>query len=1176
MNSVFFPGRNAKHHKNVSLLSLFVCLLFASFCNSALGQQDVGYIGGTVTDSSGGVVANARIHIENAGTGISQDLVSNESGFFQSQPLAPGSYSLSVQVQGFETVKESGLIVDAAAHVTSNVKLQVGSVTTSVSVEATPPALNTTDAQIGNTVDQRASQDLPVNGRSVLALATISPGVESAVGATSEGFTNRGTQASAIRISGGVPGGNNNLLDGVTNLQNYLGEVAINIKSDSVQEFRIMTGVIPAQFGYTSGGVINVITRSGANQFHGSLYEFFRNDYLDATLALPKPAFGKPELRFNNYGGTFGGPIKHDKAFFFVNYEEYRFVNAQPYYSSVPTLQERNGDFSDVGREVTANGVTTCETYPAYAPLQLYNPTTGTTTTPRTPYLNNQLTNLDPVAVAAQNLFYPTPNNTTGGYDPCTHANNYFANPKLVSNEKTALGRVDYTLSAKDSTFVRYAYYQNYTNNGNLGYGPLYYRNDTLQNYDAVLSETHVFSASLLNDARIAVLRSDFPFQAATANQNYAGKIGLPNDTPYVAPIFNNGLTTLNGTVGFRASTTLELLDDVTKTFGAHTLHFGFDGRFTEAYNNQSGNASGYFSFSAAQTAAGNNTSVTSGTGNQYASFLVGSVNSAYIQLAAGTAYRKWQYAGYVQDDWRATQRLTLNFGLRYDYQAQPYEKNNGIDDFDITRTNSANGYLGAVRYAGINGEGSNFVKENWNDWGPRVGFALVLTNDNKTVARGGFAIYYPTTAQASYDQAAGNPNGFGNITTNYNPTTSNGPAFQLSSGVPYAPSLPLGAAGGQNAFLGQTGYYIEPSAKDPQSQQYTLTLSRELPFNTVLDVSYLGNHGTHFNLGSQNINVLNPSNFGLGTAYLNASVPNPYAGIVPGSLGAATITRANLLKPYPYMQAVDLSNPRSAHFDGNYLYVSAQRRAAQGLQILGAYTYGKLMSLPIYSDIATTTGITQTGGSIQNIYNLDGDYSVDAIDVTHRGVVSLLYDLPFGKGHHYLANSSGWVDRIIGGFQFNTIMTAESGRPLAFGGASNQGIAIRPNLNPNVSVAVPNRTRNEWFNPAAFVNPPDYSFGNVPRYFSKVRGPGALNFDMSVFKTTRITERTSLELRLEGYNAFNKTNLGQPNTTFTAGPPANPADPTAEGGANTNSNFGRILSSSAARNVQLGAKLRF
>jgi hypothetical protein len=673
------------------------------------------------------------------------------------------------------------------------------------------------------------------------------------------------------------------------------------------------------------------------------------------------------------------------------------------------------------------------------------------------------------------------------------------------------------------------------------------------------------------------MLRSDFPFQATTANQDYAGKLGFANDTPTVAPIFTNGLSTINGVVGFRSSTTIELVDDVTRTLGQHTLRFGFDGRFTEGYNNQCNPCSGNMTFSANQTAAGTNSSVTSGTGNQYASFLVGAPSTANVQVASGIAYRRMQYAGYVQDDWHALQRLTLNFGLRYDFQAQPTEKHNGLDNFDITQTNTVNGYPGAVLYAGVNGEGRNFVKQNFGDFGPRVGFALVLTNDNKTVMRGGFAIYYPTTAQASYDASAGNTNGFGTLTTTYASTTADGAAFTLSNGLPSVPSPPLGTAGGQNAFLGQSGYYIEPRAKDPQSQQSTLTISRELPHEFVLYVSYLGNHGTHFLLPAYNINTLDPQYFPLGTAYLNASVPNPYAGIVPGALGAKMITRANLLKPYPYMQNVYLSYPRGGHFDGNYLYVSAQRRATHGLQVQGAYTYGKLMSLPIYTDLATTSGITQTGSGFQNPRNLDGDYTVDAIDVTHRGTIAALYDLPFGTNRRFLSHF-GALDRLVGGFQYNVIMTAESGRPLGLTGASNQGIATRPNLVPGVSVVSSHRSRSEWFNTAAFVDPPDYTFGNAPRYYSQVRGPGTLNFDMSIFKATRITERTSLELRLEAFNALNHVNLMQPNTTFVAGAPANPSDPTGEGGGNSssNSNFGQVLGSQNARQVQLGAKLRF
>jgi hypothetical protein len=312
------------------------------------------------------------------------------------------------------------------------------------------------------------------------------------------------------------------------------------------------------------------------------------------------------------------------------------------------------------------------------------------------------------------------------------------------------------------------------------------------------------------------------------------------------------------------------------------------------------------------------------------------------------------------------------------------------------------------------------------------------LTNDSMTVIRGGVAIYYPTTAQASYDAAAGNANGFGTITTTYSSASTNGSAFTLANGLPYAPTQPLGTGGGQTAFLGQTAYYVQPTAKDPQSQQYTLTLSRELPSQTVLDISYLGNHGIHFMLPSTySLNQLDPKYFSLGTAYLNALVPNPYAGKVPGTLGLATISRRNLMKPYPYMLDVGLSYPRDAHFDGNFLYVSARRRAQHGFQVLGAYTYGKLMDLPIYTDLASTAGV-QTGSVTQNTRNIDAEYTVDAFDVTHRGTISAMYDLPLGRGQRFVSHS-GVLNLLVEGFQFNVIMTAESGRPLGVTGANQR-----------------------------------------------------------------------------------------------------------------------------------------
>ncbi|HEY9137570.1 MAG TPA: carboxypeptidase regulatory-like domain-containing protein [Terriglobus sp.] len=1137
-----------------------------SLPGATVAQLVRGTIVGTVTDAAGSRVAGAKIHITNQSTGLSQDLVTNDSGSYTSGPLEAGHYKVEVSKDGFSTLVSGDIVLDAAAHVTQDAALTVGAATETVTVSALPPALNTTDATIGNTIDTRASQQLPVNGRSALALATLVPGVVSNLGAVSEGFANRGTSVSAIRISGGVTGQNSNLLDGINNVNSHTSEIGVNVKSDAIQEFRIMTGVIPAQFGYTSGGVINVVTRSGGNQFHGSLYEFFRNDAMDANIAFPRSPFGKPKVRFNNYGGTVGGPILKQKLFFFTNLEGYHYISETPAYTTVPTAQEYAGDFSDLGVR-NSSGVCTI--------VPIYNPSTAGTTGARTQYPGNKITNLDPVAVAYTKMFYPQANNTGGSYDPCTHANNYINRPRGVSTEKLILGRLDYQMSDKDNIVARYALYDN-TGNNPGGYSTYFNRNDESQTQNALLTETHVFSPNLVNELRIGVIRNGFPFQSATAGQNISSKIGLPDPTPLIGPVMSNGLATFNTTYGFRANTGLDLVDDVTLIRGNHVLHMGASFRWTEAFNYQL-NGGDSFSFSATQTAAGNNTTTTTGTGSAFASFLAGAVATASDNSAAGIAMRKINYAGYIQDDWKASRRFTVNAGLRYDFGPQAKEKKNGLSNVDITKPNGSNpALMGLVQYAGV-GYGTNFANENFNDWGPRLGFVLLLTNDNKTVLRGGYAIYYTPNAGLDYTEAAGNINGFASQATSYSAATKAGPAFQLSGGLPYAPNQVLGASGGQTAFLGNAVYVVQPVAKDPSSQQYTMSISRELPFSTVLEATYLGNHGRHFPYSyTINQNTLDPKYFNLGTSYLNTSVANPYAGMVPGSLGAATITRANLLKPFPYYSGVYQSYARTQSYNGNYLYVTATRRATNGLQVIGSYTYGKLMDVPIFDLLLNSPGAgTNSVNGPQNWRDPSGDYSVDVQDVTHRVTISGLYDLPFGPGKKFLSGGSV-VDRLLGGFQFNVIMTAESGRPLVISGASNQGIATRPNILPGVSVKLANPTRAKWFNTDAFVNPPDYTFGNTPRAYAHARGPSQTNFDMSVFKTTSLTHGARLEFRVEAYNALNHTQLGQPNTTFVAGAPADPSNPTAEGGANTSATFGTITSALSARIVQLGAKIIF
>lgn len=1177
--------RSASHRAVRTWIGLAACFLVIFSLGHPVragAQQDVGYILGTVMDQQGAALSGAQVTITWRSTGLAQTVSTNEAGFYISQPLQVGEYSLKVEKAGFANASVPSLTVDAAARVQENLTLEVGQASTNITVEATSPVMDTTDSTVGNTIDTRDAEQLPVNGRSVLALATLSPGVVSAVGAVSEGFQNRGTAVSAIRISGGAAGVNDNILDGVSNLQDWLGEVAINLKSDAVQEYRIISGVIPAQFGYTSGGVVNMVTRSGSNQIHGDVYEFFRNDVLDAEQSFPRPQFGKQEVRFNNYGGTLGGPILRNRMFLFGNFEGYQFRSALPTYFTLPTSSEEQGDFSDLGQVV--NGV--CQ------PINIYDPD-NVVGGQRQQFESNGVNNvipvnrLDPVAVAYARMFYPAPNNAVGGYNSCTHANNYLYALPVVASERQGIIRSDLKISDKDAIMARYAYYFNGTNNGtNAGGLPGLYshRNDDLQTQSSVLSETHIFAPTFLNDIRIGMMRSDFPFQAASAYQNVAGQIGLPNSTNILIPQMSNGVVAPNIVLGFRASTSIELTDDITLTRGMHALHVGGIVRWTEGYNDQTASSeSGNFTFSGDTTAEGNDTTVLAGTGSQYAGYLLGEVTGASQLVQEGSAYRRLLFAGYVQDDWRVSARLTLNLGLRYDMQTQAVEKKDGLENFDITQQNPTNPlFMGLIEYAGYGGYGRNFVKENYGDYGPRLGFAYALDAKNKSVLRGGLAIYYPSTANYSYDLSSGNPAGYTSMTTSWSANTAHGYLFHLADGLPGPWDQPLGAKGGPNAFLGQPAAYIDPVAKDPSSQVFNMTISRQLPYDLVVDASYTGNHGNHFENYSPNLNFLSPQYYSLGTAALSASVPNPYAGLVPGSLGAATLTRQQTLLPYPYMSGVSTQNPRNGSYWSNLAMLSVQRRLEHGLQFMGGYTFGKITDAGVI-DVANLSAVgTGTSASPQNPYNPAADHSVDTIDVTHRATISALYDLPFGRGQRLLSNTH--ADRFFSGWQYNAIVTIESGRPIGVGGANNQ-LAGRPNLNPDVSVAVQHQSRSvlyrtgrlEWFNPNAFVNPPDYTFGDVPRLFGNLRGPGTANFDMSVFKTTRLSERLSFEFRLEAYNALNHPNLPMPGTSFSAGAPADPGNPYAEGGLNTNSTFGQITSGAVTtRNVQLAGKISF
>ena len=1149
-----------KQRRSTALGLVAIIVAWMSIAAPSFAQLSGGILTGTVRDTTGAAIPNANVTVTNAATGTRSTFITNSSGAFQTPTLPVGTYSVNISAAGFNSVQQNDIILEVEARVEVNPTLSAGNVTQTVQVSGGAPSMDTTTATVGTVISSRPVAELPLNGRNALALVAITPGVRTNGGANYSGFADRGTLLTSVSINNGPNAANGILLDGANNVQTYLGEVSINPAVDAIQEFKVQSGTMPAEFGFTAGGIINLVTRSGTNRLHGTVYEFLRNDTFDARNYFLSPAARKPELRYNQFGGAVGGPIVHDKVFYFGNYEEFRYIANTVAIGSVPTAQERAGNFSDL---FGTNGKA----------IQLYNPST-TRINPaasgyiRSPYPGNAITTpLDPVALAIQNAIVPLPNRTPT--NTLTNANNFSSVIPNQRHMRQATGRIDVSFSAKQSAFLRYSYYNFFTDNGGSN-GSFYIapevetRNDNLTNQSAILEDTYAFSPTLENEFRLAAQRTDFPFVAASFGQNWPQKLGFPAIVPNTTfpSITGWGLPTIfTGTVGHRAATNPELIDTVSVQRGAHNIRFGVDYRLNRGYNYQTANPSGNFTFSSLLTG---NPQSPSGTGSAYASFLLGDVANATVGTYTGESEANYVASGYVEDDWKVTPTFTLNAGLRYDYQQQPVEQNNGLSNFNPYIIDPKSGLLGATQFAGVNGAPRNFRQEDYRDFGPRLGFAWDILGNGKTSVRGGYGIYYELGFNTIF---FGNTNGFASTNTGYTPpgNNTNFAAFQLSQGFPSAPIEPLGAKLGPSAFLGTTASYDPPQGKMPMSQQVNLSVQHEFSRNTVIEVGYVGNHGTHMVGAGYNLNQLPDQYLSLGNS-LQDQVKNPYAGKVPGALGAATITRQQSLLPYPYYQAITVRNPRNGYFHGDSLEVSATRHASSGLTLIAGYTYSHLLDSPLSTNL-NFNGVSANASvsNYQDAYNPQAEYATDPLDVQHRATISALYDLPFGKGEAFLSDRNGFLNKAVSGWQLNTIAILQTGNPLVITGANNNA-ATRPNVVPGTSFQPAHQSIAEWFNAAAFINPPNYTFGNAPRTLSKVRAPGLVDMDLSVFKTFPIYEAIALQFRAEAFNVLNHPNFGLPNTTFVPG--AN--------GLNSSGSFGTITQAYNARSLQLALKLLF
>jgi hypothetical protein len=1140
-----------------------VLFLLLAATASSFGQDVGGTIFGSVHDHGGAVLGDAGVEIRNIATGEVMNLVTNGQGEFSAPSLRVGTYAIRASHNGFKTTVQNNIVLQIGANVTANLTLEIGSAMDSVTVTSEQPAMNTVDAALGTVIESRSIEELPLNGRNTLALVLLTPGVRSLQPGNVSGFADRGSALSNISINGSPSGANGNLLDGANNLQSYTGELSINPTVDAIQEFVVLSGTLSSEYGFTAGGIVNMSTRSGTNKYHGTAYEFLRNDAFDArNYFLPKTST-KPVLRYNQFGGALGGPIRRDKMFFFGNYEEFQYNAPTVQTGTVPTLLQRKGDFSQT---FGTNGVL----------IPIYDPTTTAPCTPATcagstsgytrkTFPGNKITMAeDPVAAAIQN-YYPLPNRVSPvASDQITNSNNYLT---VASNHrwmKQGTGRVDAKISDRNSMFGRYSYYQFFTDNGGTSIytDPLIaLRNDTTTSQSGIFADTYTFSSSLINEFRVAANRTYFQFATPSFGGGWPQKLGLPAIVPNQTfpQISGNGEPAFQTTAGVRAVTNPQVLDTIIWLKGRHSLKFGIDWQWNRGNNFQTFNPPVQYNFASQLTGQPNSPG---GTGSGYASFYLGDVTSAAASVNGYEAERNIIASGFVQDDWKATSYLTLNFGLRYDYQQQPVEAANGISNFNPYMTDPISGLLGSMEYASSPGQPRSYRNEDFKDFGPRAGFSWDLTHDGKTSLRGGYGIYYVSTFNTLF---FGSTTAYSSLATSYAGADTNYPAFQLQTGLPYAPAGLLGPKLGTNGQLGQNPTYDQSNGAVPMSQQYNLSIQRTVPGGVVVEAIYVGNHGTHMITGQYNMDALNPEYFYLGNALQN-QVPNPYAGKIPGAYGGPTISKARSLLAYPYYASINVRNPHDGNFHSDALELTAKKHMNSGLTMLATYTMSKLLDDSIASATgfgANTTLVASNG--YQNPFNRAAEYALDPADVSQRATVAVMYDLPFGHGKRFGGGANGLENALIGGWQVNGIGTFQTGTPVLIQGANNNE-ATRPNFVPGVNPKLSHPTLSAWFNTAAFINPPLYTFGNVPRTLGNVRAPGYDDIDFSLFKTTPLYRSVALQIRVEAFDVLNHPGFGLPNGGFSPG--AN--------GLNSSGSFGEVTSANNSRVLQLGAKLNF
>jgi hypothetical protein len=1084
---------------------------------AAWAQAGSSTITGAVRDSSGGAIPGANAKVTNEATGVSQETVTNEQGLYRVPALVPGRYRIDVTLDGFEAYVQQSIGLAVGQTLAIDVTLGVAGRSETVNVRADlQPLVESQTSNIGQVITQQMIDALPLPNRAASSLVALAPGVimiDSGAG-TAENYP-------LFTVAGGRARNQYFSLDG----GNASNVVALNRPSqiltlpvDAMQEFKVITNNYGAEHGHSTGGIIAMSTRSGTNKFSGTAFESLRNDALDAKNFF---ASEKPDVSLNQFGGTFGGPIQRNKTFFFGTWERTRQKVSDPIISTVPTLANRLGDFSDLRG---ASG----------QPIVIYDPLT------RQPFAGNVISadRLDPVALAALRYF-PLPNRQ----GTSNNAGNYVGNSESTLDRDILVGKVDHKPGMNDLVTLRY-YLNNAQTNITGSYGnpvpdPLADATDVrVQNVTA--GYNHIFTSNVVNEVRVTHLRRKFIDRHPGIGENYAEQIGLRGVSDQAFPVFNipgygpsqsataSAATTNFGTASLSSPTVsrfqspikdTQVLQSISWSRGTHAFKFGGEYRWGANDESRDRGSSGVLNFSPLITS----NLGAAGTGNALASFLLGEVNAASVQASDLLRTRASYAAFYAQDDWRLTNRLTLNLGVRWEAEFPRYEVDNRMNSFDPLAINPVSGTPGVVTFAGLDGTPRRAFKSDLNNFGPRVGFAYQLTDSGRTVLRGGTGIFYGTTISNSVgDQAA---LGFGTNASFVVAQATTQSVFQLRNGFPVYSRPALNDAFGAVPIgtrpTTSVGFF-DPNQKAPTSYQANIDLQHEVGQGLLIEVGFLSNISRHLTGNDFSINQVAPELVG------------------PGNTQA--------LRPFPQFSNVFLLNPSIGKSSYYAEFIRVQKRFSDQFSVLAHYTHSKFLD-----DVESANEYGSTG-SYMNQYDRGLDWARSASDVPHHMVVTVLYEVkPFSSNRVVNAALSKW--------RLGLLETLQSGPPFTVITSANTTNAfpagpLRPNLVGDPELASEQRTLSRWFDTGAFVNPALYSFGNSPR--SVLRGPGVITTDLTLEKTIGIIGGKRLDIRAEAYNLLNRANFNIPGYTLGA------------------ADFGVVTSARAPRTVQLGARFLF